>query len=116
MKKLIALATMIAVAVAFAPGASAAEKGDGKKGKPAAQQCTGKIASISAECVEVEAKGGNQKFTINAGTKFGTKTEPKTCSDFKTGDRVTVRFKTEGDCKVALGIAAPAPRKPAAKK
>jgi hypothetical protein len=111
--KAAAISVLTAAVLAWAPGAEAAEKGKG----PALHQCTGKIASISGECIAVDARGGQQKFVVNDKTKFGTKAEPKKCDDFKAGDKVTVRFKEEGDKKIAVSVGPPAaPKAKGAKK
>ncbi len=98
------ISVLTAAVLAWAPGASAAEKGKG----PTLHQCTGKIASISGDCIAIDAKGGEQKFVVNDKTKFGAKAEPKKCDDFKAGDKVTVRFKEDGDKKVAVSVGPPA--------
>ena len=110
--KAVAISVLTAAALAWAPDAGAAEKGKG----PTLHQCTGKIASISGDCIAVDAKGGEQKFAINEKTKFGSKAEPKKADDFKAGDKVTVRFKEEGDKKIAVSVGTPAPPKPKADK
>ena len=110
--KAAAISVLTAVVLAWAPGAEAAEKGKA----PALKQCTGKIVSISGDCIAVDAKGGEQKFAINEKTKFGSKAEPKKAEDFKAGDKVTVRFKEDGDKKIAVNVGPPAAPKPKADK
>jgi hypothetical protein len=107
----------LVAAVAMVVSASAAEKGkagDKPKGPPT---CSGKIVSVSAECIVVKNRNGEHKFAVNDATKFGTKADAKKCSDFKEGDAVIVTFKEDGDKKCALGVrTAPPPKKKDAKK
>jgi hypothetical protein len=104
-------------ALAMVVSASAAEKGKAGEKPKAAPTCTGKIVSISADCIVVKNRNGEQKFAVSEATKFGTRTEPKKCGDFKEGDAVQVSFKEDGDKKCALSVrTAPPPKKKEAKK
>ncbi|MBI5397502.1 MAG: hypothetical protein HZA91_19570 [Verrucomicrobia bacterium] len=110
--KAAAVSVLTAVALAWTPGAEAAE-GKGKvAGKARPPTCSGQIVSISGDCIVVKNKNGEQKFAINDKTKFGTTTEPKKCDDFKAGDKVTVSFKEDGDKKCALSVRTTPPPKP----
>ncbi|MCX7824205.1 MAG: hypothetical protein N2689_01435 [Verrucomicrobiae bacterium] len=105
--KVTSLAVAAVVAMSLATGAFAAEA---KKGAPG-KQLTGEIVSIDKECIKIKGKAGEGMFAITDKTKFGSKAEPKTASDFKCGDKVRVIYKEEGDKKIALSIATPPPAK-----
>lgn len=109
--KAAAISVLTAAVLAWAPGADAAEKG---KAKAKAPQLTGEIVCISADAIEIKGRAGAGKFVVTEKTTFGSKAEPKKCGDFKAGDKVTVRFKEDGDKKVAVNVATPTP--PKAKK
>jgi Cu/Ag efflux protein CusF len=117
MWKVASFAVAAVVAMSLATGAFAAEEKKAEGKKPQAPQKTGAIVSIDKECIKIKpAKGDEVMFSITEKTKFGTKADPKTCSDFKCGDKVTVRFKEEGDKKVALSVVVPPPAKKKADK
>ena len=111
--KMTAFAVAAVVAMSLATGAFAAEEKKAEAKKPLAPQKTGAIVSIDKECIKIKpGKGDELMFGITEKTKFGTKAEPKTASDFKCGDKVVVRFKEDGDKKIATNISiAPPPKK-----
>ncbi|MBI5686019.1 MAG: hypothetical protein HZC54_13185 [Verrucomicrobia bacterium] len=103
-------------AVAMVVSASAAEKGKAGEKAKGAPTCSGKVVSVSSDCIVVKNRNGEQKFAVNEKTRFGTKTDPKKCGDFKEGDAVVVSFKEDGDKKCALSVrTAPPPKKKEAK-
>ncbi|MCX6900152.1 MAG: hypothetical protein NT105_15825 [Verrucomicrobia bacterium] len=98
-------------AVVMVVSASAAEKGkDGEKRK-GPPTCSGKIVSVSSDCIVVKNRNGEQKFAVSPTTIFGTKKDPKKCEDFKEGDAVVVSFKEDGDKKCALSVRVAPPAK-----
>ncbi|MBM3888090.1 MAG: hypothetical protein FJ388_03080 [Verrucomicrobia bacterium] len=116
--KVASFAVAAVVAMSLATGAFAAEekKAEGKK-RPQAPQRTGEIVSLDKDCIKIKnVKEGELMFAITEKTKFGTSKEPKAATDFKCGDKVVVRFKEEGDKKIAVNISsAPPPKKKEAK-
>ena len=117
MKKLwTAVGVSLIAAVAMVVSASAADKVEKGGDKPKTHQVTGEVCAISADCITVKGREGEVKIEMDKSTKFGSKTEPKACSDFKVGDKVLVRFKEDGDKKCALSVGAPHAKKAEEKK
>jgi hypothetical protein len=101
-------------AVAMVCSASAADTPEKTTDKPKPHTCTGEIVKISSDCIVVKNRNGEQTFSMDDTTKFGTKDDPKKCDDFKVGDKATVAFKEDGDKKCAIAVRVPKPHaKPA---
>jgi hypothetical protein len=108
-----ALCTIVAIAVtAFAADE---KKPADTTAKPKPHVVTGTIEKISSDCIVVKNKNGESTLAIDAKTKFGTKADPKTCADFKEGDKASVSYKEDGDKKIAVSVRVPGPKKPDAK-
>lgn len=114
MKKLVTVVGVsLIAAVAMMCSASAADTPEKGVEKPKLHTCTGEIVKISSDCIVVKNRNGEQTFAMTDTTKFGTKEDPKKCSDYKAGDKVTVAFKEDGDKKCAVAVRAPRPPKKA---
>ncbi len=118
MKKLwTAIVVSLVAAVAMVCSASAADTPEKGAEKPKSHMCTGEIVKISADCIVVKNRNGEQTIAMNDATKFGSKDDPKKCADFKVGDKVSVAFKEDGDKKCAIAVRTPRPpKKPEEKK
>ena len=102
--KLTALTLAAAVVLAFAPGASAADKPKAKdEGPPPA---VGEVVSIIKDAIHIKDHlGMAHTFVINAETKYGTASEPQKFSDLAKGDHVAISYvKDEGEKTVAKVI------------
>ena len=114
MKKLTTIVGVsLIAAVAMLCSATAADAPEKGADKPKQHTCTGEIVKISSECIVVKNRNGEQTFSMTDATKFGTKEDPKKCSDYKAGDKVTVSFKEDGDKKCATAVRPPRPPKKA---
>lgn len=105
-----AVITLAAVALAFAPGARAAEKAEAKAEKPKMHQYTGVIESIDAQAgtLTVKKKDETKSFNLCPKCKYAVPAkEGATAADFKTGDKVMLAYVEEGGKNVCkkLGVA-----------
>lgn len=103
--RITALATLVAVGLAFATSTRAEEK---KKG-PAPKQFTGIVESCDAGCIKVKKGEESKMFTVNAQTKVSVADKKEAAiADVKAGDKVVVLFAEDGGQAVAKRIM-PAP-------
>ena len=114
MKKLWTVVGLSLIAVvAMVVSASAADDA-GKKHSPHA---VGTVSAINPDCITVTTKkDGDVKIAMDKNTVFGDKKDPKTCADFKVGDKVFVAYTEDGDkkCATAVKVAKPHAKKDAA--
>lgn len=100
-----AVAAIVGMSLTLSVYAADDQKPEPKKHGP---MVSGEIVSIAKDCIKVKGKDGQEvAVAITDATKFGSKNDPKTCDDFKVGDKVVVGYKEDGDKKVATRIGAP---------
>jgi hypothetical protein len=104
----VAAALTVLAPSAFAAGEGKAKKKAAPRAKKPLEQVTGAIVSISADTVTLKTEEGTEvKLIIIPGTTLGSKDAPKSPEDFKSGDKVVVRYKDDGTNKVARSISTP---------
>src|SRR5437870_13898274 len=116
MKKFLLATAVIAVALAVAlPARAADEKKAEKPETPKKQQYTGDVTKVDAvgKSITVKKGEGDEKtFSVADKAKVVTKDkEAAELSDLKVGDKVTVHYTSEGGKDVANHMATADPRR-----
>ena len=118
MKKFLLATAVIAVALAVALPARAAD--EKKAEKPKKQQYTGEVTKVDAAGKSITVKkgeGDEKTFSVADKAKVATKDkEAAELSDLKVGDKVTVHYTEEGGKDVAHKIGPPDSAKKKEKK